>query len=151
MFKNVIARFRHKKIEEITVSIEVLRSVYKILHSVRKDLVESFYHIKDRKLREVYDYFAFMMLKYDKTLQFLRRALNEDLYTAYPRLTPQELEKELAILPMEMASTMRSLVQMAKLLKEFSIAASPPYINSAIKQLENIVEDIAKYLDRAIS
>ncbi|MEM3979996.1 MAG: hypothetical protein QXF79_01905, partial [Ignisphaera sp.] len=78
MFKNIFTRFRNKKAVDITVSKDVLWDIYKLLQSVRLDLVESFYRIKDRKLREVYDPFVFMLLKYDKILQFLRRILNED-------------------------------------------------------------------------
>jgi hypothetical protein len=150
MFKNILAKFRSKKCTEIQIDREIIYCIYRILVNLRYDLVDSFYRIKDRRLREVYDSFAFMMLKYDKVLQFLRRTLNEDLYAKYPRLTPKEIEDLIQKLPLEVASTMRSLVQVTKLLKEFSLSASPSYIISTIKNLNDVVDDLAKYLDKVI-
>jgi hypothetical protein len=150
MFKNILAKFRSKKGTEIQIDKEIIHYIYRILVDLRYDLVDSFYRIKDRRLREVYDSFAFMMLKYDKVLQFLRRTLNEDLYAKYPRLTPKEIEDLIQKLPLEVASTMRSLVQVTKLLKEFSLSAPPSYIISTIKNLNDVVDDLAKYLDKVI-
>lgn len=150
MFKNILARFRTKKATDLMIDKEVLQGIYRLLHSLRRDLVESFYLIVERRLRETYDPFAFMMLKYDKVLQFLRRVLNEDLYATYPRLTPREIEELIQKLPLEVASTMRSLIQSTKLLKEFASTTSPPYVISIIKNLGDVVEDIAKYLDKVI-
>ena len=150
MFKNILAKFRSKKGTEIQIDKEIIYYIYRILVDLRYDLVDSFYRIKDRRLREVYDSFAFMMLKYDKVLQFLRRTLNEDLYAKYPRLTPKEIEDLIQKLPLEVASTMRSLVQVTKLLKEFSLSAPPSYIISTIKNLNDVVDDLAKYLDKVI-
>jgi hypothetical protein len=150
MFKNILAKFRSKKGTEIQIDREIIYCIYRILVDLRYDLVDSFYRIKDRRLREIYDSFAFMMLKYDKVLQFLRRTLNEDLYAKYPRLTPKEIEDLIQKLPLEVASTMRSLVQVTKLLKEFSLSAPPSYIISTIKNLNDVVDDLAKYLDKVI-
>lgn len=150
MFKNILARFRTKKAVDIMVDKEILQCTYKLLQSLRQDLVDSFYRIKDRKLREVYDPFAYMMLKYDKTLQFLRRILNEDLYAKYSKPTSQEVEEAILKLPLEVASIMRSLIRATKLLKEFALTTSAPYIISIIKNIEDAVEDIAKYLDKVV-
>ncbi|MEM1560850.1 MAG: hypothetical protein QXN35_04805, partial [Ignisphaera sp.] len=130
MFKNILARFRNKRTVDIMVSKDMLRDIYKLLQSVRLDLVESFYRIKDRKLREAYDPFAFMLLKYDKIIQFLRRILDEDLYTKHQKLSPQEVEEIILKLPLDVASTIRNLIQASKLLKEFSSSTSTPYIIS---------------------
>ncbi|MEM1644330.1 MAG: hypothetical protein QXL96_00430 [Ignisphaera sp.] len=151
MFKNIFTRFRNKKAVDITVSKDVLWDIYKLLQSVRLDLVESFYRIKDRKLREVYDPFVFMLLKYDKILQFLRRILNEDLYAKYQKLSPQETEEIILKLPLDVASTIRNLVQASKLLKEFASTTSAPYIISIIKSISDVIDDIAKYLDKIVS
>ncbi|MEM2200841.1 MAG: hypothetical protein QW552_02830 [Ignisphaera sp.] len=133
------------------VSKDMLRDIYKLLQSVRLDLVESFYRIKDRKLREAYDPFAFMLLKYDKIIQFLRRILDEDLYTKHQKLSPQEVEEIILKLPLDVASTIRNLIQASKLLKEFSSSTSTPYIISIIKSINDIADDIAKYLDKIVN
>lgn len=151
MFKNILTRFRNKKATDIMVSKDLLWDIYRLFQSVRLDLVESFYKIKDRKLREVYDPFAFMLLKYDKILQFLRRILGEDLYAKYQKLSPQETEEIISKLPLDVASTIRNLVQASKLLKEFASTTSAPYIISIIKSISDVTDDIAKYLDKIIS
>ncbi|MEM2297228.1 MAG: hypothetical protein QW775_02915 [Ignisphaera sp.] len=151
MFKNILARFRNKRTVDIMVSKDMLRDIYKLLQSVRLDLVESFYRIKDRKLREAYDPFAFMLLKYDKIIQFLRRILDEDLYTKHQKLSPQEVEEIILKLPLDVASTIRNLIQASKLLKEFSSSTSTPYIISIIKSINDIADDIAKYLDKIVN
>jgi len=126
MFKNILARFRNKRTVDIMVSKDMLRDIYKLLQSVRLDLVESFYRIKDRKLREAYDPFAFMLLKYDKIIQFLRRILDEDLYTKHQKLSPQEVEEIILKLPLDVASTIRNLIQASKLLRNFPHQHQPP-------------------------
>lgn len=151
MFKNILARFRSKRTVDIMVSKDMLRDIYRVLQSVRLDLVESFYRIKDRKLREVYDPFAFMLLKYDKIIQFLRRILGEDLYAKHQKLNPQEIEEIILKLPLDVASTIRNLIQASKLLKEFSSSTSAPYIISIIKSVNDVADDIAKYLDKIVN
>jgi hypothetical protein len=150
MFKNILARFRTKKATNVKVDREIIQCIYRILLSLRQDLVDSFYRIKDRRLREVFDPFAFMMLKYDKVLQFLRRVLNEDLYAKYPKLSSKELEELILKSPLEVASIIRSLIQSTKLLKEFASSTSAPYIISVIKNIGDIVDDLAKYLDKIV-
>jgi hypothetical protein len=150
MFKNILARFRTKKATDVKVDREIIQCIYRILLSLRQDLVDSFYRIKDRRLREVFDPFAFMMLKYDKVLQFLRRVLNEDLYAKYPKLSSKELEELILKSPLEVASIIRSLIQSTKLLKEFASSTSAPYIISVIKNIGDIVDDLAKYLDKIV-
>jgi len=150
MFKNILARFRTKKATDVKVDKEIIQCIYRILLSLRQDLVDSFYRIKDRRLREVFDPFAFMMLKYDKVLQFLRRVLNEDLYAKYPKLSSKELEELILKSPLEVASIIRSLIQLTKLLKEFASSTSAPYIISVIKNIGDIVDDLAKYLDKIV-
>jgi hypothetical protein len=150
MFKNILARFRTKKATDVKVDKEIIQCIYRILLSLRQDLVDSFYRIKDRRLREVFDPFAFMMLKYDKVLQFLRRVLNEDLYAKYPKLSSKELEELILKSPLEVASIIRSLIQSTKLLKEFASSTSAPYIISVIKNIGDIVDDLAKYLDKIV-
>lgn len=150
MLKNVFTKFRTKKASSTSIDRDTIWCIYRILQSVRIDMVESFYLIKDRRLRELYDNFAIMMLKFDKLVQFLRRILNEDLYAKYPKLSPQGIEEMISKLPIEVASTMRNFVHTIRLLKEFAAIASVPYINSVIKSTSSIVDDIAKYIDKAI-
>lgn len=143
-------KFRSKKPTEIGVSKEILLYIYKLLHSVRRDIVEGFYNIKNRRLRELYDSFAFMMIKLDKTIQFLRRVLNEDLYANHVKLDSDEMNEIMTKLPIEVSITLRNLVQNVKLLKEFSASAAPPYINMVIKNISEMVDDVGKYLDKVI-
>jgi len=150
MFKNVLTRFRNKKPTEISVDREILLYIYKMLYDMRLDLVECFYNIKNRRLRELYDGFALMMIKLDKTIQFLRRVLNEDLYAKYDKLSSNEINEIMTKLPVEVSISLRSLVQNIKLLKEFSVIAASPYINTIIKSINEIIDDIAKYLDRVV-
>lgn len=150
MFREVFAKFKNKKGSEIRVGRDVLQAIYRILHSARLDLVEIFYIIKDRKLRDVYDNYAFMMIRMDKTIQFLRRILNEDLYAKYPKLTPQEMNEYLFKLPSEVSVSIRNLVQTIRLLKEFALSMHSHYINSVIKSISDILDSIAKYLNKNI-
>lgn len=150
MFKNVFTKFRTKKASNTAIDRDTVWCIYRILQNIRIDIVESFYLLKDRKLREIYDNFAMMMLKFDKLIQFLRRVLNEDLYAKYPRLNTQEVGDMISKLPIEIAPAMRSLVHTAKLLKEFAIIAPAPYIDSAIKSINSLVDDLAKYIDKVI-
>lgn len=150
MFKNVFTRFKTKKATSTAIDRDTIWCIYRILQSIRVDIVESFYLIKDRRLREVYDNFAIMMLKFDKVVQFLRRILNEDLYAKYPRLNSKEVEDMISKLPIEIASTIRSLTHTVKLLKEFAAIASAPYINSIIKSVSSIIDEIVKYLDKVV-
>jgi len=92
-----------------------------------------------------------MLLKYDKIIQFLRRILDEDLYTKHQKLSPQEVEEIILKLPLDVASTIRNLIQASKLLKEFSSSTSTPYIISIIKSINDIADDIAKYLDKIVN
>lgn len=150
MFKDVLSRLRSKKTTEIVVDKETLWIIYRLLYNVRLDAIEVFQRIKNRKLKEVYDNLSFMMIKIDKIIQFLRRILNDDLYIKYLKLSSQELENYIIKLPTDVALTIRRLIQMLKLLKEFASTAPPPYINSIVKSVSSIIDDIAKHIDRFV-
>lgn len=150
MFKNVFTRFRSKKPMGVDIDKNVLFSIYILLHHTRLDIVDGFYHIKNRKLRELYDNYAFMMIKLDKTIQFLRRILNEDLYTRHDRLKDNEINEIIAKLPIEISAPIRNLVQNARLLKEFTASLPSPYINSVIKNVSDMIDSVAGYLDNVI-
>lgn len=143
-------KFRSKKATDISADRGVLQILYRLLQSHRPDIVDAFYCIKDRRLREAYDSFAFMMIKLDKLIQFLRRILNEDLYTTYPRPSPRELDELLFKLPIEMVLVVRNFIQTVKLLKELAPTMPAPYINSIVKSLGDIIDDMAKYIDRIV-
>ena len=144
MLKDLLKRFRQRTpIPSEKLSVEELRNIYEILMILRKELVDSFDILKDRRMREVYDIFSFMMLHYDKMCQFLRRIVNAPLYYDSNQLKYSEIEELMMKLPLELSMKLRNLMNCIKTLKSYAHSAAPNYIRSLIFDIDGLIEDIA--------
>lgn len=150
MFKDFLLKLRGKKGIQETVDRETMYAIYNLLIDVRFDLVEAFYNIARRRLRELYDLYSMTMLKFDKLLQVLRRLLGRPIEYSLKRLTDDEVDKLIYTLPLELSMTMRSLIQNSKMLKEFSQSTPQHYLKSIINIIDDCIEDIAKYTDKML-
>ncbi len=143
--RDLLNRFRKR--EEIPyLTQDTLKALYMIMGKCREMLVKSFINIKDRKLREVYDAFSFMMLHYDKLFQFIRRCCGAPLYD--DSYTNIDVEPYLAQLPLELAIRMRRVVTYIEMLYKSSSTASSSEIKTLVLELDNAIEDIARTLSR---
>ncbi len=143
-------KFKGKRDIEKSIDRETIYTLYILLADVRFDLVEAFYNIARRRLRELYDLYSMVMLKFDKLLQLLRRLLNKPLEYDLKRLTDSEIDKYVYTLPLELSMTMRSLIQNSKMLKEFSQITTQHYLKSIINTIDDYIENIAKYANKML-
>jgi hypothetical protein len=151
IFKDLILKLRGKRVEHEAIDKEVLDVLYSLLIDVRFDLVEAFYNIAKRRLRELYDLYSMTMLKFDKLLQLLRRLLNRPVEYDLKRLSDNEINNYIYTLPLELSISIRSLIQNTKMLKEFSQSTTQHYLKSIISNIDDYIEDIAKYTDMILS
>jgi hypothetical protein len=129
-----------------TIDREEMKAIYRVLLEIRRELVDAFYIIAERKLRELYDGFSMTMLKLDKTIQVLRRALGEPVNTTYTRLKKAELEEELKKLSPELSQALRTLIYSTELLKEFAQSMPYYYLRAVVKSIDDNVDRAIKAL-----
>jgi hypothetical protein len=129
-----------------TIDREEMKAIYRVLLEIRRELVDAFYIIAERKLRELYDGFSMTMLKLDKTIQVLRRALGEPVNTTYTRLKKAELEEELKKLSPELSQVLRTLIYSTELLKEFAQSMPYYYLRAVVKSIDDNVDRAIKAL-----
>jgi hypothetical protein len=129
-----------------TIDREEMKAIYRVLLEIRRELVDAFYIIAERKLRELYDGFSMTMLKLDKTIQVLRRALGEPVNTTYTRLKKAELEEELKKLSPELSQALRTLIYSTELLKEFAQSMPYYYLRAVVKSIDDNVDRAVKAL-----
>jgi len=151
IFKDLILKLRGKRVEHGEIDKEVVDALYSLLTDVRFDLVEAFYNIAKRRLRELYDLYSMTMLKFDKLIQLLRRLLNRPVEYDLKRLSDNEINSYIYTLPLELSIAIRSLIQNTKMLKEFSQSTTQHYLKSIISNIDDYIEDIAKYTDKILS
>ncbi len=143
VLRDLLNRFRRRTPSSCgPLGHDELKKLYEILKSLRVLLVESFDELKDRRLREVYDFFSYMMLHYDKLCQFLRRLVGAPLYDNY-KLTIAKIEQEISVLPPELAIKVRNLVMYIKMLRDYAASAPPSSLRSIIMDINSLVDDIA--------
>ena len=150
MLRDLLNKFRRRTPTVLgVVSVEDLRRLYEILKILRASLVESFDTIKDRRLRDVYDAFSYMMLHYDKLCQFLRRVVNAPLYedSKNRRCSADEM---ISSLPVELALRVRSLASYIKALQSYAATASSNTIRGVILDISEAVDDIANIINSAL-
>ncbi|MEM0027647.1 MAG: hypothetical protein QXT53_07840 [Ignisphaera sp.] len=143
--KDVLTRIRRKSASEM--SREEALAAYAILLSVRKEMVESFYNIADRRLRELYDTFSMTMLKLDKVIQTLRRIIGDSIMTEEVKLARSDIDEHLQNLSLEASMAFRNLVQSAKLLKEFSQSLPPQYLKAMLKGIDDTIDKVINVLE----
>ncbi|MCS7112206.1 MAG: hypothetical protein N3D82_04245 [Ignisphaera sp.] len=141
-------RLRNKRDVERNIDSEVMYALYNLLNDVRFELVEAFYNIAKRRLRELYDLYSITMLKFDKLLQLLRRLMDKPVEYNLNKLTNSEVDKYIYALPLELSITMRSLIQSSKMLNEFSQTTTQHYLKSMLNTIDDCIEDIARYADK---
>ncbi len=143
VLRDLLNRFRKRTPSTWrALSLDELRKLYEILKSLRVLLVESFDELKDRRLREVYDYFSYMMLHYDKLCQFLRRVVGAPLYDDN-RLSIARVKQEISALPPELAVKVRNLATYISMLRDYAASAPPSSIRSIIMDINSLIDDIA--------
>jgi hypothetical protein len=140
---DALSRIRKKS---STMSKEEMLAVYRVLLEIRRELVDAFYIIAERKLRELYDGFSMTMLKLDKTIQVLRRTLGEPASTTYSRLKRGEVDEMLEKMPLELSQTLRSLMHSAGLLEEFAQSMPQHYLRAVLKGVDDHVDKVIKLL-----
>jgi hypothetical protein len=140
---DALSRIRKKS---STMSKEEMLAVYRVLLEIRRELVDAFYIIAERKLRELYDGFSMTMLKLDKTIQVLRRTVGEPASTAYSRLKRGEVDEMLEKIPLELSQTLRSLMHSAGLLEEFAQSMPQHYLRAVLKGVDDHVDKVIKLL-----
>jgi len=140
---DALSRIRKKS---STMSKEEMLAVYRVLLEIRRELVDAFYIIAERKLRELYDGFSMTMLKLDKTIQVLRRTVGEPASTTYSRLKRGEVDEMLEKIPLELSQTLRSLIHSAGLLEDFAQSMPQHYLRAVLKGVDNHVDKVIKLL-----
>jgi hypothetical protein len=140
---DALSRIRKKS---STMSKEEMLAVYRVLLEIRRELVDAFYIIAERKLRELYDGFSMTMLKLDKTIQVLRRTVGEPASTTYSRLKRGEVDEMLEKIPLELSQTLRSLMHSAELLEEFAQSMPQHYLRAVLKGVDDHVDKVIKLL-----
>jgi hypothetical protein len=140
---DALSRIRKKS---STMSKEEMLAVYRVLLEIRRELVDAFYIIAERKLRELYDGFSMTMLKLDKTIQVLRRTVGEPASTTYSRLKRGEVDEMLEKIPLELSQTLRSLMHSAGLLEEFAQSMPQNYLRAVLKGVDDHVDKVIKLL-----
>ncbi|MDK6028959.1 hypothetical protein QPL79_06245 [Ignisphaera sp. 4213-co] len=142
--REVLMKIRRKGANEM--SIEETLAAYRLLLHVRKDLVESFYNIAERRLREVYDDFSMTMLKLDKTIQTLRRILENEAKISIDESKTFSIDENIQKLSLETSLAFRSLLQNAKLLKEFSQSMPHQYLRAILRGVDDAIDKVIKIL-----
>jgi hypothetical protein len=145
--KDALARIKRKS---STMSKEEMAAAYKVLLEIRGELVDSFYIIAERRLRELYDGFSMTMLKLDKTIQVLRRALGEPISITHPKLKKSELEEELQKLSPDLSQALRSLMHSTGLLKEFAQSMPQHYLRAIMRGVDDNIDRTIKLLSDVI-
>uniref|UniRef100_A0A7C4BB21 DUF47 family protein n=1 Tax=Ignisphaera aggregans TaxID=334771 RepID=A0A7C4BB21_9CREN len=140
---DALSRIRKKS---SAMSKEEMLAVYRILLEIRRELVDAFYIIAERKLRELYDGFSMTMLKLDKTIQVLRRTVGEPASATYSRLKRAEVDEMLEKIPLELSQTLRSLMHSAGLLEEFAQSMPQHYLKAVLKGVDDHVDKVIKLL-----
>ncbi|MEL9940722.1 MAG: hypothetical protein QW632_04070 [Ignisphaera sp.] len=143
--KDVLTRIRRKSTSEI--SKEEALAAYAILLGVRKEMVDSFYNIANRRLRELYDSFSMTMLKLDKIIQTLRRMLGDSITVDGEKLGRGNFDEYLQKLSLEASMAFRSLIQNTKLLKEFSQSSPPQYLKAMLKGVDDAIDKVINVLE----
>ena len=150
MLRDLLNRFRKRTPTLLgTVSVEDLRKLYDILKVLRVSLVESFDMIKDRRLRDVYDVFSYMMLHYDKLCQFLRRIVDAPLYEDLQNRR-YSIDEMISSLPVELALRVRNLASYVRALQSYAATASPNAIRGIILDISEAVDDIANIINSVL-
>ncbi len=150
MFRDILNRLRGKRVNISAMDRETLWIIYRILYDARIELVEAFYKIKDRRLRDIYDPFSMLMLKLDKLIQYLRRILGEPLYAKYDRISQEDIENYIYKLPLELSMILRNLMQNSKMLRDFASDSATYYLKSILNNIDDEIEDVAKHIDSFI-
>ena len=150
MLRDLLNKFRRRTPTVLgVVSAEDLRKLYEILKILRVSLVESFDMIKDRRLRDVYDAFSYMMLHYDKLCQFLRRVVNAPLYED-SQSRRHSVDEMISSLPVELALRVRSLASYIRALQSYAATASSNAIRGIILDISGAIDDIANIINSAL-
>lgn len=144
--KDVLTRIRRKSASS-EISKEEALAAYAILLGVRKEMVDSFYNIANRRLRELYDSFSMTMLKLDKIIQTLRRTLGDNIIVNGEKLERGNVDEYLQKLSLEASMAFRSLIQNAKLLKEFSQSLPPQYLKAMLKGVDDAIDKVISALE----
>jgi hypothetical protein len=143
VLKEALAKIKKRSVQ---LSREEIEASYNVLLAVREELVESFYNIAERRLRELYDEYAFMMLKLDKVIQLLRRILEKPTTASSQKPKHEEIEENLSKLQPNLAQTLRLLLQSAKMLREFSNSMPSYYLRVLIKNINDQIDKVIKFL-----
>jgi len=149
MLRDIFSIFRRKEIRYEELSRDALQGLFFVLYASRRNLVDAFYELKSRRLREVYDYFSMMMLSFDKLYQFIRRTAGLPLYVdeiAEQSCLRDGVEKCLSMLPTELAIQSRRLYTLSKNLLASASMYPPNAIRNLVIQFKNLVEDLAHAL-----
>jgi hypothetical protein len=143
VLKEALAKIKKRSVQ---LSREEIEASYNVLLAVREELVESFYNIAERRLRELYDEYAFMMLKLDKVIQLLRRILEKPTTASSQKPKHEEIEENLSKLQPNLAQALRLLLQSAKMLREFSNSMPSYYLRVLIKNVNDQIDKVIKFL-----
>ncbi|MCI4436661.1 MAG: hypothetical protein JHC33_07640 [Ignisphaera sp.] len=143
VLKEALAKIKKRSVQ---LSREEIEASYVVLLAVREELVESFYNIAERRLRELYDEYAFMMLKLDKVIQLLRRILEKPTTASSQKPKHEEIEENLSKLQPNLAQALRLLLQSAKMLREFSNSMPSYYLRVLIKNINDQIDKVIKFL-----
>ena len=149
MLRDIFSIFRRKEVKYEELSREALQNLFFVLHASRRNLVDSFYELKNRRLREVYDYFSMMMLSFDKLYQFIRRIAGLPLYVdelAESSCLRDGIDACLSSLPTELAMQGRRVYTLSKNLVSVSSTYPPSAIKNLIMEFRNLVEELAHAL-----
>ncbi len=153
--KDLLNLFRRREPSFEKISREQVRDLFLALVGMRRSLVEAFEELKDRRLRDLYDVFSFMMLHFDKLYQFLRRWCGMPLYIGPNEVAGTCLEKGVDAcidsLPLELAIVVRRLWIQVLMLRKVASQDAPSSIRSCIVELDRIVENLASKLMSALS
>ncbi len=154
MLRDLLNRFRRREPSFEKLDREVVKSIFLALYGIRRELVEAFRSIKDRRLRDLYDSFSYMMLHFDKLHQFLRRFSGMPLYIGEEEVRGTCLEKGvdacIESLTPELAVVLRRIRVAVSVLREAASRDSPSSIRSAIAEVDNLVEGLARELMNAL-
>ncbi|NPA97041.1 MAG: hypothetical protein GXO32_05515 [Crenarchaeota archaeon] len=154
MLRDLLSRFRRREPSFERLDRDSVKAIFLALTGIRRDLVEAFRELKDRRMRDLYDPFSYMMLHFDKLHQFLRRFSGMPLYIGEEQLRGTCLEKGVDAcidsLSPEIAVVLRRIRIAAQILKKASSTETPSSIRSAIGELDSLVEGLARELMHAL-
>jgi len=155
VLKDLLNLFRRKEPSFSKIDKECVKNLFLALVGMRSNLVEAFRALKDRRLRDLYDPFSFMMLHFDKLYQFLRRWCGMPLYIGPQEVAGTCLEKGIDAcidsLPLELSMVVRRLWLQVLMLKRVASSDPPSSIRSYIVELDREVENLASKLMNVLS